>query len=177
MLYHGVLYFYLKWTIFVANGVIWSKITTNNSNSELVLLTLVAQSYENGSGDSCNRYGVRREELWIIISKIIKKVLLWMLSKLQQILFINLSLTILTVKTCFIQFSTRVAGWLLLIPLVCIHNQWSLIKHSIIPCYKYRCLKNVMHQIDSKNEWLLLPASFTAKFGLVFVLTLEIAFR
>ena len=31
-------------------------------------------------------------------------------------------------------------------------------------------------QIDSKNEWLLLSASFTAKFGLVFVLTLENAF-
>ena len=39
--------------------------------------------------------------------------------------------------------------------------------------YQYRCLKNVIHQIDSKNEWLLLSARFTAKFGLVFVLTLE----
>ena len=27
--------------------------------------------------------------------------------------------------------------------------------------------------IDSKNEWLLLSASFTTKFQLVFVLTLE----
>ena len=34
--------------------------------------------------------------------------------------------------------------------------------------YQYRCLKNVIHQIDSKNGWLLLSASFTAKFGLVF---------
>ena len=42
--------------------------------------------------------------------------------------------------------------------------------------YKYRCLQNVIHQIDSKNEWLLLPASFMAKFGLVFVLALENAF-
>ena len=33
-----------------------------------------------------------------------------------------------------------------------------------------------MHQIGSKNEWLLLPASFKAKFGLAFVLTLESAF-
>ena len=41
---------------------------------------------------------------------------------------------------------------------------------------QYRCLKNVIHQIDSKNGWLLLSASFTAKFGLVFVLTLENAF-
>ena len=42
--------------------------------------------------------------------------------------------------------------------------------------YQYKCLKNVIHQIDSKNRWLLLSASFTAKFGLVFVLTLENAF-
>ena len=42
--------------------------------------------------------------------------------------------------------------------------------------YHYRCSKNVIHQIDSKNGWLLLSASFTAKFGLVFVLTLENAF-
>ena len=27
----------------------------------------------------------------------------------------------------------------------------------------------MIHQIDSKNEWLLLPASFSAKFVLVFV--------
>ena len=38
---------------------------------------------------------------------------------------------------------------------------------------EYRCLKNMIYQTDSKNEWLLLSASFTAKFGLVFVLTLE----
>ena len=42
--------------------------------------------------------------------------------------------------------------------------------------HQYRCLKNVIHQVDSKNGWLLLSASFTAKFGLVFVLTLENAF-
>ena len=40
----------------------------------------------------------------------------------------------------------------------------------------YRCLKNVIHQIGSKNEWLLLSAGFTAKFGLVFVLTLKTLF-
>ena len=37
-------------------------------------------------------------------------------------------------------------------------------------------MKNVIHQIDSKNEWLLLLAGFTAKFGLVFVLALENSF-
>ena len=34
-------------------------------------------------------------------------------------------------------------------------------------------LKNVIHQIGSKDKWLLLSVSFTAKFGLVFALTLE----
>ena len=29
--------------------------------------------------------------------------------------------------------------------------------------YQYRCLKIVIHQIDSKNGWLLLSVSFTAK--------------
>ena len=37
-------------------------------------------------------------------------------------------------------------------------------------------LKNVIHQIDNKNKWLLHPASFTVKFGLVFALTLGNAF-
>ena len=41
---------------------------------------------------------------------------------------------------------------------------------------EYRCLKNLIHQMDSKTEWFLLSASFTAKFELVFVLTLENAF-
>ena len=39
--------------------------------------------------------------------------------------------------------------------------------------YHDRCLKNVIDQIDSKNEWLLLSVSVTPRFGLVFVLTLE----
>ena len=46
-------------------------------------------------------------------------------------------------------------------------------EYSIITYQGYSCLKNVIHQIDSKNEWLLFPATFTAKLGLVFVLTLE----
>ena len=37
-------------------------------------------------------------------------------------------------------------------------------------------MKNVIHQMDSKNEWLLLSVSFTAKFVLFFVLTIENAF-
>ena len=39
-----------------------------------------------------------------------------------------------------------------------------------------RCLKDVIHQIDRKDEWFLLSANFTGKFGLIFVLTLKNAF-
>ena len=39
-----------------------------------------------------------------------------------------------------------------------------------------RCLKNVVHETYSKNEWLLLSAIYTVKFGLIFILTLENAF-
>ena len=81
-------------------------------------------------------------------------------------------LTILTGKDwCFTQFSTGMAGWLFLIFFICLHNQLSSI-HSIISNF----LKNVIHQIDSKNGWLLHSASFSAKFGLVFVLAPENAF-
>ena len=48
--------------------------------------------------------------------------------------------------------------------------------HSIITNLEYRCWKNVIHQIGSKSEWLLLSASVTTEFGLAFVLTLENAF-
>ena len=41
---------------------------------------------------------------------------------------------------------------------------------------RIQMFENVIHQIDSKNESLLLSAIFMAKFGLVFVLTLENAF-
>ena len=38
-------------------------------------------------------------------------------------------------------------------------------------------MKDLIHQRESKNEWLLLSATFMVKFGLVFVLTLENALR
>ena len=79
-------------------------------------------------------------------------------------------------KICFIQFSTRMADWLLLTFLIRLYNQLSSVMHSAITYKNYRWLKNVVHQIESKNKWLLLLANFTAKFGLVFVLTLEKAF-
>ena len=36
--------------------------------------------------------------------------------------------------------------------------------------------EKLVHEIDSKNEWLLLQVIFTAKLELVFVLTFENAF-
>ena len=75
-------------------------------------------------------------------------------------------------KLCFTQFSIR-NGWLT--AFVYSHNQLSFI-HSIITYQEYRSLKNVIHPIVSKNEWLLLSVSFTAKLGLVFVLAMEKAF-
>ena len=37
-------------------------------------------------------------------------------------------------------------------------------------------MKNVIDQLNSKNEWLLLSGNLTTKFGVFFVLTLENAF-
>ena len=84
------------------------------------------------------------------------------------------SLTILAGKNCSTQFSTRMSVWLLLTFFICLRNQLLYIPLSRIKEYRY--LKEVIHQIDSKNEWLLLKKGFTAKFGLVFVLTLKNAF-
>ena len=78
-------------------------------------------------------------------------------------------------KLCFTQLSTRIAAWLFLTFFIYLHNQLSSI-YFIITFSRVQMLKNVIHQIDSKNEWLLLSASFTAKCWLVFVLTLENSF-
>ena len=78
-------------------------------------------------------------------------------------------------KLSFNQFSTRMAAWLLLIFFICLRNQLNSI-HTVTHIKEYRCLKNVIHQICSKNECLLLSATFTAKFELVLVLTLENTF-
>ena len=37
----------------------------------------------------------------------------------------------------------------------------------------YWCLKNAIHQVGRKNEWLLLSVTFTAKHEMVFVLTFK----
>ena len=77
---------------------------------------------------------------------------------------ITIFLTMLAEKDLmFHSFSTRMTGWLLLIFFICLHNQLSSI-HSIIFADVFH-QKNVI-QIDSKNGWLLLSASFTAKFCL-----------
>ena len=77
-------------------------------------------------------------------------------------------------KNCvFIQFSTR-NGWLAASGLFDMFTQLIKSYYTLYNVYyEYRCLKNM---IDSKNEWLLPPASFTANFGKVFVLTLETLF-
>ena len=69
-------------------------------------------------------------------------------------------------KLCFTQFSTRMSVCLIASGL------FDMFTQSV----DHKCLKNVIHQIDSKNEWLLLSASFAEKFGLVFISTLENVF-
>ena len=70
-----------------------------------------------------------------------------------------------------IQKFIEIQGWLLLTFFICLHNQLSSFNSIIVQMSKKR-----VHQIDSKNEWLLLSATFTAKLKLVFVLTFENAF-
>ena len=65
----------------------------------------------------------------------------------------------------------EIQGWLLLTFFICLHNQ---LKSLIL--LSYRCLKNMIHQVDIKNEWLLLSVTSTAKLELVFVLTFENTF-
>ena len=60
---------------------------------------------------------------------------------------------------------------LLLTFFICLHYQLSCFNSIII-----QMSENRVHQIDSKNEGLLLSVTFTAKFELVFVLTFENAF-
>ena len=74
---------------------------------------------------------------------------------IQKHYFVKINDT-LREKMCFTQFSTRMPALLFLTFFICSHNQLSSI-HSIVTRIKeYRCLKSVIDQIDSKNEWLLL---------------------
>ena len=70
-----------------------------------------------------------------------------------------------------VQISIETHGWLLLTIFICLRNQLSSFNSIIVQMSEKR-----VHQIDSKNEWLLLSVTFTAKLELVFVLTFENAF-
>ena len=85
-------------------------------------------------------------------------------------------LTVLTGKTVFYSVQYK-NGWLAASDLFHVFTQSIKFYYTLYYTYKEcRCLENVIHQIDSKNEWLLLPVSVMAKFGMVFVLTLKNAF-
>ena len=62
-------------------------------------------------------------------------------------------------------------GWLLLTCFIRLDNELSSFNSIIIQMSEKR-----VHQIDSKNGWLVLSVAYTAKIELVFVLTFENAF-
>ena len=47
-----------------------------------------------------------------------------------------------------VQKFIEIQGWLLLTFLICLHNQLSSFTSMIV------CPKNMIQQVDSKNEWL-----------------------
>ena len=63
-------------------------------------------------------------------------------------------LTILTGRTCvLLKKFIEERGWLLVTFFICLHNQLS----------SYRCLENVVHQVESKNEWCTSYSNFYSK--------------
>ena len=70
-----------------------------------------------------------------------------------------------------VQKFIEIQGWLRLTFFIYLHNQLSS-PNSII----LQMSEKVIHQIDSKNEWLLLSVTFTEKLELVFGLTFKNAF-
>ena len=75
-----------------------------------------------------------------------------------------------------VQIFIEMQGWLLLTFFICLHNQLSSFNSIIVVMSEKRVHQNILDQIESKNEWLLLPVAFTAKLALIFVLTFENAF-
>ena len=65
----------------------------------------------------------------------------------------------------------EIQGWQLLTFFKCLHNQLSSFNSIIV-----QMSENMIHQVGSRNEWLLLSAAFMAKLELDFVLTFENAF-
>ena len=67
-----------------------------------------------------------------------------------------------------VQKFIEIQSWLLLTFFICLHNQLSSFNSIIVQMSE--------KQAGSKNGWLLLSVTFTAKLELVFVLTFENAF-
>ena len=61
----------------------------------------------------------------------------------------------------------EIQGWLLLTFFICLHNQLSSFNSIIVQMSEKRDSSN------SKNEWLLLSVTFTAKLELDFCLTIR----
>ena len=72
-----------------------------------------------------------------------------------------------------VQKFIEIQGWQLLTLFICLHNQLKLSSFNSI---FVQMSKKCVHQIGSKNKWLLLSVTFTAKLELLFVLTFENAF-
>ena len=65
----------------------------------------------------------------------------------------------------------EIRGWLLLTFSICLHNQLRSFNSVMV-----QMPKNMIHQVGSKNEWLLLSVTLMAKLELDFVLTFKNAF-
>ena len=65
----------------------------------------------------------------------------------------------------------EIRGWLLLTFSICLHNQLRSFNSIMV-----QMPKNMIHQVGSKNEWLLLSVTLMAKLELDFVLTFKNAF-
>ena len=70
-----------------------------------------------------------------------------------------------------VQKFIEILGWLLLTFFISLHNQLSSFNSIIVQMFEKQ-----IHQVGSKNEWLLLLETFTSKLKSVFVLTFENAF-
>ena len=70
-----------------------------------------------------------------------------------------------------VQKVIELQGWLFLTFFICLRNQLSSFNSIIV-----QTSEKQIHQVGSKNEWLLLSVTFTAKLELIFVLTFENAF-
>ena len=62
-----------------------------------------------------------------------------------------------------VQIFIEMQGWLLLTFFICLHNQLSAFNSIVVVMSEKRVHQNILDQIESKNEWLLLPVAFTAK--------------